>query len=55
MSTTSIVFAWITSQISSGPGETVLQILKGEEDPEMLPHRVTLPGSGKKAGFAPHE
>ena len=44
-----MVFDWISSQTPSGPGETDLQILMGEENPETLTHRITLPGEGDKA------
>ena len=39
-----------------GAAQTGLQALTGEENPEMLPHRVTLPSGGKKAKIpSPHE
>jgi hypothetical protein len=50
MSTTFIVFGWILSQTASGSGGNRLaEFFMGEENPEKLPHRVTLPAKVKKA------
>jgi hypothetical protein len=51
MPTTSIAFDWISSQISTGPERNQFADSVGEENPETLPNRVTLPGSHTEVDF----